>query len=321
MKSPIFLFSLPRSGSTLLQKVLMSHHDIASAAEPWIMLPHLSACKEEGILAEYSHKISTTAINEFIDNLEHKDDYFNALNVFFSTLYMSQCSHNEPYFLDKTPRYYNIIPEIARVFPDAKFIFLFRNPVHVMSSMMHTWCDGDLKRMYAFERDLKLGPRLLSEGYDLLKNKSYAVKYEDYVGDPVKITREICDYLEIEFYPPMLEIFSQQNTQGNINIGDSTGEQKFISDKSLNKWRNTFDTGFRKKVVYKYVMDIKNSVLELQGYNKKEILKEIEELKITRKYFFKDRIDYVYSLLVRYLKLNLFYGKNQNIWARNRFLS
>ena len=39
MKSPIFLFSLPRSGSTLLQRVLMSHKDIASVAEPWLMLP------------------------------------------------------------------------------------------------------------------------------------------------------------------------------------------------------------------------------------------------------------------------------------------
>ena len=322
MKSPVFLFSLPRSGSTLLQKVLMSHHDIASAAEPWIMLPHLYACNEEGLLAEYSHKISFTAVNEFITGLEHqKEDYFNALGVFFSTLYENQCSQNETFFLDKTPRYYNIIPDIARVFPDAKFIFLFRNPINVMSSMMHTWSDGNLKRLYAFERDLKQGPRLMSEGYDLLRNKSYAVQYEDYVSNPEKYTKEICEYLEIEYDQTMLEVFSQQNTTGSINIGDSTGEQKFISDKSLNKWRNTFNTGFRKKIAYKYVMGIKGSVLEVQGYNKKEILKDIEELKITRKYFFKDRLDYVYSLLVRYLKLNLFFGKNQNIWARNRFLS
>jgi hypothetical protein len=322
MKSPVFIFSLPRSGSTLLQKVLMSHDDIASAAEPWIMLPHIYACKENGLLAEYSHKISSSAINEFISNLKNKQkDYLNALGLFIATLYENQCSHNEMYFLDKTPRYYNIIPEIAAIFPEAKFIFLFRNPVHVMSSMMQTWSGGDLKRMYAFERDLQQGPGLLSEGYKLLRNKSYAIQYEDYVTNPEKYTHEICDYLEISFDKTMLDVFVQQNTGGSINIGDSTGEQKFISNQSLSKWKNTFDTAFRKKLIYKYIKNIEKNVFETQGYDKKQILEDISALKVNRLYFFKDRFDFIYSLLVRYLKLNMYYGKNQNLWAKDRFLS
>ncbi|WP_198265488.1 sulfotransferase family protein [sulfur-oxidizing endosymbiont of Gigantopelta aegis] len=260
MELPIFLFSLPRSGSTLLQKVLMSHHAIASTAEPWLLLPHLYAHREIGVLAEYGHQISYSAVNEFINGLENKrSDYYDALGEFLGGLYEKQCSKNEKYFLDKTPRYYNIIPEIHEVFPDAKFIFLFRNPVHIMSSMMNTWSKGNLKYLYAFERDLKQGPRLLSEGYELLKNKSYALRYEDFVKDPKKITKEICEYLEIKFDISMLDDFSHQNTEGNILIGDTTGEQSFISEKSLHKWKNTFDSTFRKKVAYKYILDYPQS--------------------------------------------------------------
>ena len=39
--TPVFIFSLPRSGSTLTQRVLTAHDGVASAAEPWVLLPLL----------------------------------------------------------------------------------------------------------------------------------------------------------------------------------------------------------------------------------------------------------------------------------------
>ncbi|WP_198265487.1 hypothetical protein [sulfur-oxidizing endosymbiont of Gigantopelta aegis] len=70
-----------------------------------------------------------------------------------------------------------------------------------------------------------------------------------------------------------------------------------------------------------YILDLEDSVFSVQGYDKRIILEEIKTLKTTKNFFFKDRFDYFYSLCIRYLKLNLFFGKNQCTWARNRFLS
>lgn len=39
--TPLFLLSLPRSGSTLAQRFLAAHDAIARASEPWILLPYL----------------------------------------------------------------------------------------------------------------------------------------------------------------------------------------------------------------------------------------------------------------------------------------
>jgi hypothetical protein len=36
----IFLLSLPRSGSTLAQRILAAHEGIATTSEPWILLPY-----------------------------------------------------------------------------------------------------------------------------------------------------------------------------------------------------------------------------------------------------------------------------------------
>jgi len=43
MKSPIFILSLLRAGSTLLQRILMGHKDIASVTEPWFLLPFVDS--------------------------------------------------------------------------------------------------------------------------------------------------------------------------------------------------------------------------------------------------------------------------------------
>jgi len=322
MKSPIFLFSLPRSGSTLLQRILMSHKDIASVAEPWVMLPFIYSLKKNGTLSEYGSYILYDALEDFIDNLPRKkDDYYEAISILLSTLYTKQCKNNELYFLDKTPRYYLIIPEIIKVFPDAKFIFLFRNPTHVMSSMMQTWSNGNLRKMYAYDLDLNYGPKALSDGYMSIQENAYALCYENYINDPFRYSKEICEYLDIEFKNNMLENFVHQDTKGRL--GDPTGINEYsnISSNSLEKWKSTFNTPFRKKVLLNYILSIDKETLKIQGYDKESILDSIDNIETINKYFIKDRIDYIYSKLVRYTNANLYFGKKTSAWVQKRFIS
>jgi hypothetical protein len=322
MRNVIFLFGLPRSGSTLLQRVLMSHSQIASVAEPWIMLPFSYAYKPQGVLSEYSHAVYSLAIKDFVRNLPNKeDDYYEALGNFASTLYRKQCANNEIYFLDKTPRYYLIIPEILKSFPNAKFIFLFRNPIHVMSSMMNTWSNGNFGRLYSYERDLNTGPKLLSDGYQLLGEKALAIQYEQFVSNPALHLDKMCEYLGIAMEEQMLGSFASQDTKGRM--GDSTGVHEYnsISTKSLDKWKLTFATKYRKKVALNYIKNIENTDLLIQGYNKAALIKEIEDIPAKQSKFISDRIDVLYSLLIRYFKLNIFLNKATNKWARNKYLS
>ena len=44
---PVFIFSLPRSGSTLLQRVLTGHSEISSFAEPHFLLPLVGIIKKK----------------------------------------------------------------------------------------------------------------------------------------------------------------------------------------------------------------------------------------------------------------------------------
>ena len=73
MDSPVFLFSLPRSGSTLLQRMLLGHEQIASISEGWVLLPLIYAMKKKGVVAEYSHISSQIAMRDIIANLENRE--------------------------------------------------------------------------------------------------------------------------------------------------------------------------------------------------------------------------------------------------------
>ena len=322
MKSPIFLFSLPRSGSTLLQRILNIHPEINSVAEPWVLLPFIYSLKESGTVTEYNHKVMNSAINDFINNLPNKsDDYYKALRQFITTLYEKQCVDGEKYFLDKTPRYYNIIPEIAKIFPNAKFIFLFRNPIHVMSSIINTWNHGRLKNLYFFKRDLEVGPVALSEGYHLLKDRAYAVRYEELVVNPVLVIKDLCRYLEIGFDKNMLVTIGSKKTKWKM--GDPTGilEYKEVSTKSLLKWEITFNTKFRKKLAYNYINRFSKNILLEQGYEKSKILDEIKQLKTEKNKSLIDRYDLIYNRLYRTIQPNIWWKGEIKKWAKGEYLS
>ena len=81
MKSitPIFIFSMPRSGSTLLQKMLMTNSEIASTAEPWLLLP-LAAMQENDNIhayANYSQWHTRLALSELILHLPEQEASFH----------------------------------------------------------------------------------------------------------------------------------------------------------------------------------------------------------------------------------------------------
>src|SRR5947209_3362708 len=102
--APIFLMSLPRSGSTLVQRMLGTHPDIATASEPWVLIPTLYGTRTEGVLTAYDQMVAATAIRDFIAELPAgRADYYRACRKFGLELY-GAAARGRPWFLDKTPR-------------------------------------------------------------------------------------------------------------------------------------------------------------------------------------------------------------------------
>lgn len=204
----IFLISLPRSGSTLLQHILASHSRVAATAEPWILFPTAYALRSGALTADYNASIGQIALSEFLAQLSSGDEqYYAAVRKMALELYeayLAKCGKER--FLDKTSRYYLILPELFRIFPKAKFVFLLRNPLAVLASFLENMVFGDWRRLGepGIRNDLLDGYQLIRQGMRHFGDDAIVVKYEDLVEAPQKVLVRLCAQLEIEFEPEML---------------------------------------------------------------------------------------------------------------------
>ncbi len=277
---PLFIFSLPRSGSTLLQRILMSTGEIASDSEPWILLPFIYSLKSGGSVSIYSNRHSRLAIEDFISTVDGGREQYNvALREFISKLYATRCSADQVFYLDKTPRYHYIIDEIVHLFPNAKFIFLIRDLRDVFASCISTFGEGSLKSLQEYHDDLTVGSINLLNGFKKYSSKSFLVRYEDLVNYPNIQLEGLCKYLGIKFKEDILTRFIDKNLLGVM--GDKIGVKNFkkLSTDSIGNWSDVFSTFLRRRLLKAYLKKVPDEFFETFDYNRNSLMKEVVENK------------------------------------------
>jgi hypothetical protein len=193
----IFLISQPRAGSTLFQQMLAKHPDIHTTAEPWTMLHSVYGLRKQGYEAEYNAQSAWLAVNDFIQQLpDQRASYIEGLRLMHTHLYNAALTGTGcSYFLDKTPRYYHIIPELYEIFPEATFIFLLRNPLAVACSVMDTWVKGKWFKLHKYRADLLDAPQRLVDGMQRLGDRHLVVNYDQLLLDPDAVINDITQHL------------------------------------------------------------------------------------------------------------------------------
>lgn len=276
---PVFLISLPRSGSTLLQKILAAHPEIASVGEPWVLLPLAFMDQDYGVEAIFGHRNTAKGIREMIQNLpEKRNSYICHLRRFCSGLF-EDLARGKPIFLDKDPRYYLILDFLAEVFPDAKFIFLFRNPLDVMCSMMSTWL-RDRLMLHAYHIDLYEGVRLMSRGCRVHAAQGICVQYEQLVRQPEQEVRRICGFLGVSYRDDLL--VSYRNVDFGGSMGDPIGihRHKGVSVDSVSMWPKKLNNQYRVRFARRYLRAIGNDVLKPWGFSIEEFERTVSEMDV-----------------------------------------
>ena len=81
------------------------------------------------------------ALGDFLDGLPgREDDYREGVRRMYGFLYDQALRvAGKPYFVDKTPWYSLILPELAASFSEARFLILYRNPLAAFVSFVDTW--------------------------------------------------------------------------------------------------------------------------------------------------------------------------------------
>lgn len=126
-----YIIGIGRSGTTILGKTLGMHKDIAFLNEPKAIWAY--AYKHEDIIGSYNTHIGKLVLTEEESNSKTRSlltsFYRNVLRLTGNTL-----------VVDKYPELVFRIGFVKSLFPNAKFIFLYRNPFETLNSI-YKWSE------------------------------------------------------------------------------------------------------------------------------------------------------------------------------------
>jgi hypothetical protein len=275
----IFIISMPRSGSTLVQRVLGGHPDLVISSEPWVMLNPVYGIRTKGIETEYDIEWANLGISEF---LEHYTDgpeiYDDAIRAFAKALYTNAIERaGGKRFIDKTPRYVLIVEDLIRLFPAAKFIFLLRNPLSVLASIVNTQIKNDLWGLDDFREELLRGPDAILRGMELLGDKAIVTRYEQFVSAPETTLKEICRRLDLDYRPGMLEYGNSTNLRGHMQ--DRTGLQQYSRPEPGRRdgWRDLLSSAQQTHFAERYLLALGRETVTAFGYSYDDLMAAVSE--------------------------------------------
>jgi hypothetical protein len=293
--TPVFLLSVPRSGSTLVQRVLGAHDGVATAAEPWVLLPTLLPLRDPMPLAPGWYQTMAGAVRDFVAELpDRTHSYREALRSFAERLYADAAPAGTRFFLDKSPAYHLVADDVIRTFPEARFVFLWRNPLSVLASTVDTFCDGRW-RPDTHRGDLFNGVVNLVGSYERARERVHAVRYEDLISGGERPWQDLARYIGIDFDPASLRRFADIELTGSM--GDPTGRALYASldREPLVKWRRTISNPLRREWAARYLRWIGHDRLAVMGYDLDVLIGELEDVR-GRGGLRRDALDFATSL-------------------------
>src|SRR5262249_42652243 len=144
----VFLIGAPRSGTTLLARMLSAHTQIYGRAEPHLITPLAHpGYFGKGPNAPYDPNNAAQASREIVAEIPlHEAGYLEAPRAYPDSMYAQMMQRAPPgkrFFLDKTPAYALVLPFLTKLYPHAKYVVLTRHPLAVLSSYVESFFDGD----------------------------------------------------------------------------------------------------------------------------------------------------------------------------------
>lgn len=271
----IFIIGSPRSGSTLLQRMLSSHSEIFTSPEPHIITPlaHLGYYHTVD-KAPYDHLRGMNAIMDFVDQLPNKEaDYLDACRGYTDVLYSRRLQGSgKIYFLDKTPAYALVLDFLSKVYPQTKYIILTRHPIAIFSSYANSFFNGDYQSANSFNPILN---RYIPAIAKFLKEKPVPlihVHYEHLVQRPEEEMVKILDFLNLYFEEGVVKYSTQKQLKKGLGDPVSVGRYNRPMTNSVDKWVGEILNDPSKYELVKAIIDsLDPTDLQIWGYPVSEI--------------------------------------------------
>lgn len=187
--APIFVMGMPRTGKSLIERLLVTHSKITGAGEIGVeyLPPKLIAEKDNLSYFDSLRNLSKKDINNI------KTRYIERLS--------SQGRERFKYIIDTMPANAKYIGLLSRMFPNAKFIICNRDPMDL--SILIFFKSFGLGNRFAYEFKniaayIQLYKKILGHWDYILKSKAITIDYKELITNTEKIYSQILTHLELK---------------------------------------------------------------------------------------------------------------------------
>ncbi|MES1986115.1 MAG: sulfotransferase [Pseudomonadota bacterium] len=198
--APIFVVGMPRTGTTLVDRILSSHPDVGSAGELQAM--PLAVKQTAGTASRLV--IDAATIRASVD----------ADPTAIAQAYLARAEHHRPQdkerFSDKLPANFLYVGHIAQAFPNARIVCLRRNPMDtVWSNFKNLFASQSAYYAYSYDlmdtaRYYARFDRLMALWEQLLPGRVLHLSYEAMVFDQERETRRLLAHCGLKWDPACL---------------------------------------------------------------------------------------------------------------------
>lgn len=225
--SPIFIVGQPRTGTTLIERIITAHSDAASAGE--LQQFAMSIKRLSGV----------TSPKPMTEEIVRKAATIEPAELGRMYLHTTRTIRPDtPRYVDKMPVNYLYLPLIAAALPNAKIVHVVRDPVDsCFSSFKQLFAEAyyhsyDLEEMARHHVRYR---RLMDAWRDLLGDRLLDIAYEDTVENTEKEARRLIEFLGLEWQDACLDFHRQSDA---VTTASAAQVREKAHSRSVGLWRH-----------------------------------------------------------------------------------
>jgi len=232
---PIFILGLPRTGTTLVERILSSHSDVFAAGE-------LDNFGRE--MMKLSGDVKLAGKESGLNNLSRTKLVNQSSMIEFSELGKNYINSTRPLtghterFIDKLPFNYLYAGLIHLALPNAKIINMTRHPMAACYAIYKQL----FRDAYPFSYDFKDLAQYYIAYHNLMKhwksvmpNVIYELNYENVVADLEGESKKLLNFCDLSWQEQCLRFY--ENQQASTTASASQVRQPIYSS-SVERWRS-----------------------------------------------------------------------------------
>ena len=224
--SPIFVLGQPRTGTTLIERVITSHSKVLSAGE----------LQQFGLAVRRAARHNEP--KRFSRDLFLKAADINPSKI--GEMYLKATAKQrakKPFFVDKLPVNYLTLPLILAALPNAKIVHLVRGPMDACfasfkqlfaDAYLHSYDQGEMARHHARYRDL------MAHFHCEFPGKIIDVSYEDTARELEPNARKLIAALGIDWEDACLNF---HKSSAGVATASSVQVREPAHTRSIGRWR------------------------------------------------------------------------------------